>query len=202
MGLKQYDEARQKVAAIQQRLDSTIREVRDNRAYSDSGRRGEMARAVLQAKKEADTLRDKFAAARDLRRESLQKSLFGDLSTASALEVANMRDADDRAERLETAGNAQSLLDRARSRGDGVLARAVARHAFNKGWSEVIDRYAENVGSITREMLDELGNITSGPNTAAAEAAVFRVRGPQELLGLDDAATLENYAANAEAGAL
>lgn len=202
MSLQQYDEARQKIAAIQQRLDVTVRELRDNHAYSPSGRRTEMAKAVVAAKKESDALRNKFIAARNLRRESLQKSLFGDLSTASSLEVANMRDADDRAERLENVGAAQALLDRARQRGDGVLARAVARHAYNQGWRDVIDTYAEQTGSITKGLLDELVGIPAGKNTDTTDALVFRVRAPQELSGMDSDAALERYASNAEAGAL
>lgn len=194
MGLQQYDEVKQKVAAIQQRLDNAVREIRDNQSFSESGRRGEMAQAVLQAKKDADSLRDKFIAARSMRRESLQKSLFGDLSTASALDVSNMRDADDRAERLETVDAAQSLLERARDRGDGVLARAVARHAFNRGWRDVIDTYGEQAGTFTRDQLAELSDIPSGHRTNMADDVIFRVRSPQEISSMDSAANIGSYA--------
>ena len=47
VALKDYEASRGKVAAIQSRLNRTIESIRENPAYSDPGRRAEMARATL-----------------------------------------------------------------------------------------------------------------------------------------------------------
>ena len=51
-----------------------------------------MARATLQAKKEAQALKAEFLAEREARRESLERRLFGLAGTPSATELMVMRD--------------------------------------------------------------------------------------------------------------
>ena len=50
MALKHYEESRGKVSRIQSRLNQTIEDIRNNRSYSESGRRAEMAKATLAAR--------------------------------------------------------------------------------------------------------------------------------------------------------
>lgn len=74
MAIEGYEEPRGKVARIQSRLNQTIEDIGNNRSYSDSGRRAEMAKATLDARKEADALRTELLAVRESRRESLEKT--------------------------------------------------------------------------------------------------------------------------------
>ena len=92
MAIEGYEEPRGKVARIQSRLNQTIEDIRNNRSYSDSGRRAELAKATLQAKKEAAALKADFIAEREATRKSLQKRLFGILGEPTHTELIVMRD--------------------------------------------------------------------------------------------------------------
>jgi hypothetical protein len=62
----------------------------------------------------------------------------------------------------------------------------------------VLDKFADNAGTTTRELLAELADIPAGPQTTTVDNLAFRVIAPQELFGMDSPAVLESYA-NGEA---
>lgn len=90
-----------------------------------------------------------------------------------------MRDAQDRAAKLETADDAVKMLKTATEMGDHLLARAVAGHAHAQRWRGVTADYAETTG--LTDDLDELNAIPSGGLLATAMTALFRVPTPPEL---------------------
>ena len=144
MALKNYEESRGKITRIQSRLNQTIEDIGNNRSYSDSGRRAEMAKATLDARKEADALRTELLAERESRRESLEKRLFGLLGTPTPTELMVMRDSRDHVASLENAEDAQLKLKLANQAGDTFLAKAIAQAAATKGWSDIVNTYADS----------------------------------------------------------
>jgi hypothetical protein len=193
MALKHYEESRGKVSRIQLRLNQAIEDIRSNQAYSPEGRRGEMAKATLEASKEAQALKAEFVAARESRRESLEKRLFGLLGSPTATELMVMRDSGDRAATLESAEDAQLKLKLANQAGDTFMAKAIAQVAATKGWGEVVETYAAIAPLGTRAGLEELAAIPAGPRTNIGDAATFSIRPPQEL-GTADNSILESIA--------
>ena len=199
MALKDYEAARGKVAAIQSRLNRTIEAIRNNKAYSDSGRRAEMARATLQARKEAAALKGSFL---------LSEMRVGNpgtppvwLTAPTPTELMVMRDSRDRAAALQNAEDAQLKLKLANQAGDTFMAKAIAQVAAAKGWSDVVESYAETAPLGTRSALEQLADIPSGRMTAVADAASFAIRAPHEFHGHNNA-VLEAVAREDEAARL
>ena len=146
-----------------------------------------MARATLQAKKEAQALKAEFLAEREARRESLERRLFGLAGTPSATELMVMRDSRDRAASLTSAEDAQLKLKLANQAGDTFMAKAIAQVAAAKGWAEVVETYAETAPLGTRSVLEQLADLPGGRLTAMGDAAVFSTRAPREFQGNNDA---------------
>ena len=155
-----------------------------------------MAKAVLAARAQVEKLRSEFVAERETRRKNLERIAFGITGEPSAFELMAMRDAQDRAAKISTAEEAQAMLHRANQANDESLAKAVAQAAFNKGWTEVANNFADMWGK--RGALDLLADTNAGPRTTLADATVFRIRNPAELgLGLESESTLNNLVKDA-----
>lgn len=181
MAIEGYEEPRGKVARIQSRLNQTIEDIRNNRSYSDSGRRAELAKATLQAKKEVAALKADFIAEREATRKSLQKRLFGILGEPTHTELIVMRDSQERADAITDEDTAMRKLRRADLSGDSYMAKAVAERAAERGWNEVVNAYAETAPPSTRAALDQLAAIPSGRRTGLADSAVFTIHAPKEI---------------------
>lgn len=180
MALSDYLAARAKVADIQQRLNSAIGDIRENESFSEQGRRQEMAKLALQAKRDAEALKERFVSERNARRESLETGLFGSLLEPSPAELMVLRDSRDRAQAIKSQEDAQLSLQLARQSGDKFMVKAIAQLALTKGWTSVVDAYAAD-NSHARSMLEQLAAIPSGPRTNTADAAAFSVQVPKEL---------------------
>ena len=150
MSLSYYTGKKAAVAGIQRRLDEQLNTIRNNRSYSDSGRKSEMAKRVLVARAEMNKMKSNFAAERQARGENLHRIVFGNTSGATAAELIADRDARDRAGQLSTLEDANAMLRRANQNGDESLAKAVAEAAFNRGWTDVARDYADQVGKRER----------------------------------------------------
>ncbi len=91
------------------------------------------------------------------RRRHLERKLFGvrDSSDTASL---SLRDAHQRASLAKTPRQALTLLSTAERSGDSVLARAVAAHAWDPGWTGVLDTYASERSGVLNDFqqLDEL----------------------------------------------
>lgn len=186
---------RDKIAAIQHRLNTEAARIRDNTAYSDAGRRVELAKLTVQARKERDTLKADFLAKRAERRTLLQRRLFGLSSSPSAADMMLLRDSQDRAATIDSAEEAANRLALAHQSGDTFMAQAIAQRAANRGWNEVINTYAEHAPAGTRTALEELAAIPAGTRTNLAEAAAFAIREPAELAAFRGDGNLERIAA-------
>ena len=196
MSLSDYDGQKAAVASIQRRLDGQLDTIRNTRSYSDAGRKAEMAKAVLAARAQVEGLKSEFAAERETRRKNLERIAFGIIGEPSAFDLMAARDAQDRAAKISTAEDAKAMLHRANQSNDESLAKAVAQAAFNKGWTEVANDYADMWGK--RGALDLLADTNAGPRTTLADTTVFRIRNPAELgLGLESDSTLNNLVKDA-----
>jgi hypothetical protein len=175
----QLDEAKRKMSAIRDTLGREVDTIRNNANYSDRGRARETAKALLAQRERAQELRDSFSTDNDTVPVKLTAKMFGVPSGADASTILVYRDAEDRAAKLTNTKEAKAMLTRAIERGDILLARAVAGHAFGNGWNDVTETYAEATG--LSDVLDELTDIPSGPMTRLAEAALFAVPAPPEV---------------------
>ena len=176
--------------------------IRNRRELTDAAKQGLIARhhaatqdkmGELQAAAQSETAAD---------RSRLHKSAFGfsDLLGDPNTLVVSTRDAQDRAEKLESASAAAALLQRAELAGDEPLARAVAAHAFTQfsqqgaaglfsgngtEWAEVVDTYtARRPGKdvAVKELYD-----LNGSGRTPREMFAFVTPPPPELNGLREA---------------
>jgi hypothetical protein len=175
----QFDEAKCKMSAIRGSLEREVTAIRNNANYSDRGAAREMAKALLAHRNQAQRLRDNFSSDNDTVRVRLTAKMFGVPPGADASTILVYRDAEDRAAKLTNTKEAKAMLTRAIERGDNLLARAVAGHAFGNGWNDVTETYAEATG--LSDTLDDLTDIPSGPMTNLAQAALFSVPTPPEV---------------------
>lgn len=173
-----YDSARPIVDRIQRQLNETVAEIRADKSLTAAGKRIQMARATVEAKKLAGAAMEQHATERAQRAESARKVAFGSFGDSASDRLA-MRDAHDRAAKIEKVADAEAMLARAIRDSDQSLAKAVAARAHERGWNSVANTYGTTFGCQTA--IDELRVTPSGPHTATADRLMFRVRPPQEL---------------------
>jgi hypothetical protein len=190
--MSDYDEPKQKIAAIQQRLNNTAYEIRTNRSLNAQGKQREIARATLDARRSADKLRAELVAQREKRRAELGRILFGAAIDAPHAELMALSDARDRAGRLESREPAAAMLRDAFQSCDTTLAKAVGRKAFDKGWDDVASQYADQWDK--RVFLDRLNETNSGPMTNMADSAVFKIHSPDEIRSITYDTDLQSLA--------
>jgi hypothetical protein len=192
MALSDYDAPKASIASIQRRLNETVEGIRANRSFTPQGRKVEMAKAVLTARNQTEKLKAEFVAAREARRTNLERIVFGIVGEPTASDLIAHRDAQDRAASLTGSDEAAAVLRRANQSNDESLAKAVAQAAFQRGWTEVANNYADMWDK--RACLDMLTDTHAGPNTVTADAVTFRIRAPEELGPLPGDSDLENLA--------
>ena len=192
MSLSDYDAVREKVAGVQQRLNANITEIRSNRSFTPQGRKREMARAVIDAKANLAKIKDQHVADRNARRDRLERLAFGQVGDVDPQTLIAIRDAQDRAQRIETEDDAAAMLHRATQTNDTTLASAIGLRAYNRGWTDVATNWAEKWDKAA--YVEMFHDVPNGKNTQAADAMVFRVRPPEELGGLVGDSDLENLA--------
>jgi hypothetical protein len=192
VALDDYDEVRPRLEGIQQRLNADVNAIRNNRSLTPAGRKREMAKVVLEAKKQVNRIKDEHVADREKRRNSYERLAFGisefDVDPSTLIAA---RDAQDRAQRLSSADEAAAVLHRANQTTDSTLAAAVGLHARNRGWNEVTSNWAQAWDK--QVWLDKLDTIPGGPNTRTVDNLLFRVPAPQEL-GMASDGDLERIA--------
>lgn len=178
--------AREQMAKIRASLKREVDAIRENTNYSPEGLNREIAKTYLAHRKKAAGLREEFNAASKARRLELHRRLFGLPAGGDALAY---RDAVDRAEAIRSSEAAESMFARAQRTGDTLLTRAIAAHAFDRGWNTVSRSYAEEAGHTLA--LDELGDLRGSPVSSLGEAALFGIPSPSELKGYPSTADLE-----------
>jgi hypothetical protein len=179
MRISDYSGKMAAVASVQRQLDEQLDAIRQQRTYSQTGRKTEMAKAVLAARDHVTKMRSDHVVERETRQRNLARIVFGNPDGVGGSELIAIRDAQDRAAQLDSADDAKAMLHRASQNGDGSLARAVAEAAFNRGWTEVAQDYADQTGK--SNALNLLAEDRAHTYENLADTAVFRLRNPEEL---------------------
>jgi hypothetical protein len=141
----------------------------------------DMQAEVKQAREQATA--DGQAHIRSLTRKAF--GVDGISGDAGSLAIS-MRDAADRVAQVENRDELVLLLHSATHSGDEVLARAVARQAFERGDSDLLDTYA----SIRPEAEASLGKLremtTDTLQSRVHESMLASAAKPGELQGMDE----------------
>lgn len=116
--------------------------------------------------------------------ESLQRALIARIGTNGS-DVIAMRDAEERADRLDDDKEAMRIIERAIRSDDRSLAHAVIRKANESGWAEVVDKAAEAYPSAGEAIRDaaELQRYTADIREGFARAATYSVGDAPRLRG-------------------
>lgn len=188
-----YDGAKQRVAAIQHRLDTTVQQINEDSSIGRHGKRIQIAKATLDARRAVAKAKDEHQAEREHLRDGMRHSAFGNSGgPLSGSDQISARDAFDRAAKIGSPVEAKRLLRQAIHTGDTQLARAIASRAYDEGprqtednhgnlhtWREVVNDYAETFNKSTS--IDRLDDLPAGRHTNLADIAVFHVRSPNEV---------------------
>jgi hypothetical protein len=183
--------AMDRAEAIRATLANEANAIRGNADYTTDARQKYLARSFVKAQDAMTAHRRSFLGANSSDAASLRRDLFGATST-SGDDAISVRDADDRASRIESSTEAHSLLVQAEENGDEVLARAIARRAYaqakdfwaGSGWGEVLGLYVESRPEVAAK-LEQLEAATRDERNASTIFA-FVVSKPNELAGMAD----------------
>ncbi len=132
---------RELAATLNQKFDDLATSIRNNPALTFEGKQGPIARAYLDTTSKVAALAADEKAVIENTYTDLNRSVFGIDNTDTTALIA-FRDAQDRADRLETWQEASTLLERAALSNDHSLASAIMARALAEGWSEVITDYS------------------------------------------------------------
>jgi hypothetical protein len=179
-----------KASVIQRTLNEAIAAARNDTGLNEVGKRDRIAKAYQKADQDMRRLKDSWQTKAEQTTVVLGKDVFGAASTSGA-DAISIRDADDRASRIETPDEAANLLGRAEENGDTVLARAIAQRAYGErsglmgnAWSGVLDTYTESRPDVA-EKLNELNNARRNSIRDNLQAGwTFSLNQPREIQGL------------------
>ncbi|HEY3530391.1 MAG TPA: hypothetical protein VGK78_14690 [Nocardioides sp.] len=181
------EDVQAKAGKIQDDFNTTVRAIRSNGDLTQEARLRRLAQAQAEAQRAMEDVKASWLGTSTDTAETLTKRIFGSSGMAGA-DAISARDAADRASRVETAGEAASLLEMAENNGDEVLARAVAMHAFGMrhdilsgDWGSIVDAYASTRPDVAEQIV-ELANVQRDTvMTNVAAAFVFSIHTPPEL---------------------
>jgi hypothetical protein len=163
---------------LRKKAETRIETIRADGDLSQK-KKGEMIAAERErANKTIAALREEHTAERAAQRETLKSRLFGLGHKATATEadkhaaITSYRDAQFRVAGLGSQDEARRMLQRARTNGDGLLARAIGSLAYENGWDSLTKEYAEGEGAV--QTLEELGALeqSEGNRTRQFETSV------------------------------
>jgi hypothetical protein len=147
-----------------------------------------LAELWLDMQAEVTQVREQAAADGQAHIRSLTRKAFGTdgISGDAGSLAISMRDAADRVAQVENRDELVRLLDGATHSGDEVLARAVARQAFERGDTDLLDTYT----SIRPEAAASLGKLrdmtTDTLHSRLHESMLANAAKPHELHGMDE----------------
>lgn len=194
-------------ADVRRHYADRCKEIRADKTLSDDGRRAHLARAYLAAKRDMQQVLDKDSAARDKRHREAEEALFGfhdvvpwTVAHNDPAVAISRRDATDRAGALKTPTEALSLLARANASGDRILGKAVAAHAYEQGWTAVIDAYAQREPAFA-DKVAQLDQARGGGAGLFAESMAYSLPRPSELGHADEHAVAQMVAEQGDSAA-
>jgi hypothetical protein len=189
------DQSKARADSIRLSLDTYCDQTRSDRSASLGAIRSRIASAYLRSKAQMDALQLSSTGASTARLDQLSSAAWGiaDLTRgdpASKLTAAiSYRDAQDRAASVETVRGAGELLTQATDTGDELLARAVAKRAYDQrvldtSWEDVLNRYLSSRPKAYAAVAALLDADVRAPRAADLWAFVLPL--PPELIGLPD----------------
>lgn len=173
------DKLRAEAAAVQRRVQDARRAIESDPTLSDQGRSEAMTEIRDSAQARLDQLKAAEVKAIKDKTTSLERSVFGYASKTDPSEIISRRDADDRADRITEAKEAEALLERAERSGDTHLAQAIVRIAAVKGYDKVVQAYEREHPSTGSKLalLAQIQRSTSQGNYLMQRTLAYSARG-------------------------
>ena len=178
----------EQVQRIRDRYKRRFDKVRRDTSRTPEWHRLRLAELWLEMQAEVKQAREQATAAGEAHERSLHRKAFGveGISGDSGALAISQRDAMDRVAQVETRDELIRLLNRATQSGDEVLARAVARQAFDRGDRDLLDTYA-SIRPDAQSTLEKLGQVrTDTLHSRLEESMLASAAKPAELQGMDE----------------
>jgi hypothetical protein len=150
---QKLEAVRARASTVQGNLTATRRAINSDDSLSQTGKDEAVKAAVENARNTMTALRQEEDGLASDKRASLQRTVSGSVGSDSA-SIISYRDAQDRADKLESRDEANRLMNRALSSDDKSLASAVAQAAIAKGWNDVYEPYAAQNPTIAEAVKD------------------------------------------------
>ena len=176
------------IEQIQDRYAPRFDAVRRDTTRTPDWRKRRLADLWLQMNDEVKQAREEATSNGQARIRSLTRKAFGvDGMEGDAGSLAiSMRDAADRVSQVNDRNELTRLLDSASYSGDEVLARAVARQAFEQRDDELLDAFA-SIRPEEQRAVGELREMTTDTRRSRLiESMVASAAKPPELAGMDE----------------
>jgi hypothetical protein len=170
--------ATQSAMRIRQTFDKTVAGIRTDDDLSDFGKQRAMAAAYLKCADALAEIRTGESDAIAARRTELEQQIFG-IGSTDPMAAMDYRDALDTAEKSNQPKDALTKLARITRTKDETLAKAIASHAVEMGWSGVLDAYAADRPAV-RDALAELRQIDSETADLTGQFARGVIYSPQK----------------------
>lgn len=149
--------ATEQASTIRSTLNSSLDRIRNNSDLSRSARIKQIAAAYSTAKSAIAALEASATSSARARQAELERNLYGITNPSDASYVMSYRDAYNHVAGIEFADerSAVTLMTRAETTGDTALTRAALAVAFDRGWVDVINTYA----NAHKELDEDINNL-------------------------------------------
>ena len=165
------DAVRAEAEAARSRYRNTTEEINKDPKLSEEGKRAEIDQWREATKITLAELREKELKIVDEAIEAREKRIDASMGSSSTDLIA-FRDAQDRADRLESPAEAQRILERALRTNDTSLAGAVFRRSLDANWREPIETLT-SVRPDLGEAVKDLALFTNFRNNSMGRAMAY-----------------------------
>lgn len=163
---------RKKAMQLRDQYVAQVDSVMANSDFSDDAKRRMIADSWATTQAQLQALATEEEQAFATRRTDLQRGLFGEPDTNFGDRLVAIRDASDRAGRLESDDEATAAFDRAQQLGDTMLSKAIANAAVERGWQSTLDRFT-SANPNAEAALNEIAGIDQQQTVQAKMGAAF-----------------------------
>jgi hypothetical protein len=150
---QQIDAIRAEAEQVQRTYSNQTKEVKANTTLSEEGKKLQLDAAYDSARTRARALLDKENSIVDAKITELETAIDSKSGNTSS-DVIAFRDAQDRAERLDSSDDADKMLERAIRTGDRSLAHAIFRRALEANWSSTVQIFEKENPNLTDVVKD------------------------------------------------
>lgn len=152
----QLEAIRAEAKSAQDRYAHTVETINGDRSLSDEGKQEEIAQWKAATKEKVDAARAKELTIVNAAIADREKQIDSKMGN-TASDLIAFRDAQDRAERIENADDAQRIIERALRTDDASLAGAVFRRSLEAGWKSPIDTLTR----VKPEIVEAVNDLTT-----------------------------------------